>query len=498
LLLGLVVQEASAGDAAPARPRLRSGDASVRRADGTMVPVEVRISELPAGDHRQGLVQIRDVSDRQQTRDRLVQLANFDSLTGLPNRALFRDRLEQAMERSRRSGKTMALMFLDLDRFKLVNDTSGHVAGDSLLREVAKILRDAVRDSDTVARIGGDEFGMLLLGCPLDKARQIADDVCRAVADHRFVWRDRVFSIGVSVGIVELSRESGTIDELLAAADSACYMAKRQGSGQVAVYSARDEAAERRSGELQWLHRLQAALRENRFQLYHQPIVPALGANGTGPALEVLVRLRDAAGADVAPAAFMHAAERYRLTTFIDRWVVQTTLAALGRGAIQTPPGRSVAINISGQTLSDAQFLEFVVDCFDRTGVAPSRVCFEISETAVSANLDQARRFISVLHGMGCQFALDDFGAGAGSFVNLKTLPLDFVKIDGSFMKNLGSDSVNRAMVDAMVKLARTLEFRVIAEAVEDADALEAARTMGFDYIQGYAIARPAPLPMAA
>lgn len=444
------------------------------------------------------VVLLHDVTELRGVTRQMSYQATHDALTGLVNRREFERRLEEAAEAARRGEGTHILCYLDLDRFKLVNDTSGHVAGDSLLREAAKILRDAVRDSDTVARIGGDEFGMLLLGCPLEKARQIADDVCRTVAEHRFVWRDRVFSIGISIGIVELSRESGTMDELLAAADSACYVAKRQGSGQVALYSARDEAAARHSGELQWLHRLQGALKENRFQLYHQPIVPALGANGTGPALEVLVRLRDAAGFDLAPAEFMHAAERYRLTTFIDRWVVQTTLAALGRGAIQTPPGRTVAINIAGQTLTDAQFLEFVVDCFDRTGVAPSRVCFELSEAAVSANLEQARRFIQVLHGMGCQFALDDFGAGAGSFVNLKTLPVDFVKIDGSFMKNLGTDSVNRAMVDAMVKLARTLDFRVIAEAVEDEGALQAARVMGVDYVQGYAIARPTPLPMAA
>ena len=444
------------------------------------------------------VVLLHDVTELRGVTRQMSYQATHDALTGLVNRREFERRLEEAAEAARRGDGTHILCYLDLDRFKLVNDTSGHVAGDSLLREVAKILRDAVRDSDTVARIGGDEFGMLLLGCPLEKARQIADDVCRAVADHRFVWRDRVFSIGISIGIVELARESGTLDELLAAADSACYVAKRQGTGRVAVYSARDEAAARHSGELQGLHRLQLAIRENRFQLYHQPIVPAFGTNGTGPALEVLVRLRDTSGGDLAPAAFMHAAERYRLTTSIDRWVVQTTLAALGRGAIQTPPGRTVAINISGQTLSDAQFLEFVVDCFDRTGVAPSRVCFELSEAAVAANLEQARRFIQVLHGTGCQFALDDFGAGAGSFLNLKTLPVDFVKIDGSFMKNLGTDSVNRAMVDAMVKLARTLDFRVIAEAVEDEAALEAARSMGVDYIQGYAIARPAPLPMAA
>ena len=411
--------------------------------------------------------------------------------------ARVRARLEEAIESGHRGDGQHVLCYLDLDRFKLVNDTSGHLAGDSMLREVAKLLRDAVRDSDTVARLGGDEFGMLLIGCPLDKARQIADDVCRSVGDYRFVWKDRIFNIGVSLGLVEISRESGTLEELLAAADTACYVAKKQGTGRVAVYSARDEALARHTGEIQWLQRLQSALKENRFQLYHQTIVPAYG-EGTGPAMEVLVRMQRRGRQDVPPAEFMRAAERYRLMGLVDRWVVQTTLAALGRGAIALTANRSVAINISGQTLGDLQFLEFVVECLDSTGVAPGQVCFEISESAVVANLEQARRFVGVLHGMGCQFALDDFGSGVGSFSNLRNLPLDYLKIDGSFMRNLARDTVNQAMVAAMIKLARTLNFKVIAEQVEDSSALDAARRMGVDYLQGYAVARPQPLLLAA
>jgi diguanylate cyclase (GGDEF)-like protein len=389
------------------------------------------------------------------------------------------------------------LCCLDLDRFKIVNDTSGHLAGDSMLREVAKLLRDAVRDSDTVARLGGDEFGTLLVGCPLEKARQIADDVCRAVGEYRFAWKDRIFNVGVSVGLVEISRESGTLEELLAAADTACYVAKKQGSGQVVVYSARDEALARHTGEIQWLQRLQGALKENRFHLYHQVIVQAPGVTG-GPAMEVLIRLRDEAGHELPPVEFIRAAERYGLMGLVDRWVVQTTLTALGRGAIPVPADRSVAINISGQTLGDVQFLEFVVDCLDSTGVTPAQVCFEITESAVVANLDHARRFIGVLHGMGCQFALDDFGSGVGSFSNLKNLPLDYLKIDGSFMRNLARDPVNQTMVTAMIKLARTLNFKVIAEQVEDTAALDAARRIGVDYLQGYALGRPQPLLLAA
>ncbi|HEY7963830.1 MAG TPA: EAL domain-containing protein [Steroidobacteraceae bacterium] len=469
------------------------------RANGSERSIELSVSPIRNATREVigAVAMLHDVTETRGLARQMSYQATHDALTGLVNRREFERRLEEAIESGQRGDGQHVLCYLDLDRFKLVNDTSGHLAGDSMLREVAKLLRDAVRDSDTVGRLGGDEFGMLLIGCPLEKARQIADDVCRSVGEYRFVWRDRIFNIGVSVGIVEISRESGTLEELLAAADTACYVAKKQGSGRVAVYSARDEALARHTGEIQWLQRLQSALKENRFHLYHQVIVPAHGEDG-GPAMEVLVRLRDESGNDLPPSEFMRAAERYRLMGLVDRWVVQTTLAALGRGAILVAHDRSVAINISGQTLGDAQFLEFVVECLDNTGVAPAQVCFEITESAVIANLDHARRFIGVLHGMGCQFALDDFGSGVGSFSNLKNLPLDYLKIDGSFMRNLSRDTVNQAMVTAMIELARTLNFKVIAEQVEDTAAAETARRMGVDYLQGYAIGRPQPLQLAA
>ncbi|MBV8783030.1 MAG: EAL domain-containing protein [Gammaproteobacteria bacterium] len=467
--------------------------------NGSERSIELSASPIRAADKELlgAVVLLHDITELRGLARQMSYQATHDALTGLVNRHEFEQRLQEAIESGHRGDGQHVLCYLDLDHFKLVNDTSGHLAGDSMLREVAKLLRDAVRDSDTVGRLGGDEFGTLLIGCPLEKARQIADDLTRAVGDYRFVWKDRIFNIGVSVGLVEISRESGTLEELLAAADTACYVAKKQGSGRVAVYSARDEALARHTGEIHWLQLLQSALKENRFHLYHQVIVPAHGEEG-GPAMEVLVRLQDDAGREIAPAEFMRAAERYRLMGLVDRWVVQTTLAALGRGAIAVPAERSVAINISGQTLGDLQFLEFVVECFDRTGAQPGQVCFEIAESAVIANLDHARRFVGVLHGMGCQFALDDFGSGVGSFSNLKTLPLDYLKIDGSFMRNLARDTVNQAMVTAMIKLARTLNFKVIAEQVEDTAALETVRKMGVDYLQGYAIGRPQPLPLAA
>jgi diguanylate cyclase (GGDEF)-like protein/PAS domain S-box-containing protein len=472
----------------------------ISRANGSERSIELSASPIrnDAAELVGSVILLHDVTELRGLARQMSYQATHDALTGLVNRREFERRLEEAIESGHRGDGQHVLSYLDLDRFKVVNDTSGHLAGDSMLREVAKVLRDAVRDSDTVGRLGGDEFGMLLMGCPLEKARQIADDVCRAVGDYRFVWKDKIFNIGVSIGLVEISRESGALEELLAAADSACYVAKKQGSGRVVVYSARDEALARHTGEIQWLQRLQSALKDNRFQLYHQPIVPAYGVDGGGPAMEVLVRLQDEAGHEVPPSEFVKAAERYRLMGLVDRWVVQTTLAALGRGAIPVPSNRSVAINVSGQTLSDVQFLEFVVECLDSTGVNPQQVCFEITESAVVANLDHARRFVGVLHGMGCQFALDDFGSGVGSFSNLKNLPMDYLKIDGSFMRNLEKDSVNQAMVTAMIKLARTLNFKVIAEQVEDVATLDTARRMGVDYVQGYAVGRPQLLSLAA
>jgi EAL domain-containing protein (putative c-di-GMP-specific phosphodiesterase class I) len=363
---------------------------------------------------------------------------------------------------------------------------------------VAGLLKESVRDSDTVARLGGDEFGILLVGCPLEKARQIAGDICRAVNDYRFVWKDRIFSIGVSIGLVEVSRESGGLEDVMSAADSACYIAKQNDGSHVHVYSARDEAVARHSGEIQWLQRLQAALRDGHFELYAQPIVAAREGGTGGPALEVLLRLTDESGRRASPGEFMQAAERYRLMALVDRWVVQTALAALASGAIRLSAGESVAINLSGQTLGDPSFLEFVVETLDHTGVPPSQVCFEVTENSVVGNLDLARRFIGVLHGMGCQFALDDFGNDLGSFVNLKNLSMDYIKIDGAFTRNLATDAVNQAMVAAIVRLGRTLNFRLIAEQVEDPASLETARGMGIDFAQGFVIGRPEPLRPAA
>jgi diguanylate cyclase (GGDEF)-like protein/PAS domain S-box-containing protein len=497
-LLADPVREAVTGGANPHVLSRRA--VLIGKASGEERAIELAASPLrnDVGDLVGAVILLHDVTELRGLHRQMSYQATHDALTGLVNRLEFESRLSDAAESAQRGEATHILCYLDLDRFKIVNDTSGHLAGDSLLRDVAKLLREAVRDSDTVARLGGDEFGMLLVGCPLDKARQIADDVCRSIAAYRFVWQDRVYNIGVSIGLIEIGREAGSVEQLLASADSACYVAKKEGAGRVSVYSARDEALARSSGEIQWLQKLQSALKEERFALYYQPIVAALGAESDGPSMEVLLRMLDENGNEIAPGEFVAAAERYRLMASVDRWVVHTTLGALARNAFQLARERSVAINISGQTLGDPLFLEFVVECLDQTGVSPDQVCFEIAETAVVANLEQARRFVGVLHGMGCKFTIDDFGSGVGSFSSLKTLPLDYLKLDGSFIRNLARDSVSQTMVTAMIKLARTLNFKIIAEQVEDSAALEAARKIGVDYVQGFVIARPARLGTAA
>ncbi len=504
--VGSFVDEAdrrSLGD--PVRMALTSGGRVSMGRRAVLVPangaaersVELSVSPLTSdAKEMQGLVLVlHDTSELRGLARQMTYQASHDALTGLVNRREFERRLQESMDLAQTGDAAHALCYLDLDRFKVVNDTCGHTAGDNMLREVATIIKDAVRDSDTVGRIGGDEFALLLVGCPLEKARQIADDVVRSVSDYRFVWKDKIFNIGVSIGLVEIGRGGGAIEDLMNSADSACYVAKKQGGLHVHVYSAREEANARHSGEIHWLQKLQGALRDNKFELYYQPIVHARPGAVRGPALEVFVRMVGENGLPgPSTTEFIRAAERYRLMPHVDRWVVQAVLSALGRGGMRLPEGRSVAINIAGQTLGDPEFLEFVVDCFDHTGASPSDICFEVTENSVVANLDHARRFIAVLHGMGCEFTLDDFGSGLSSFSTLKTLPMDYLKIDGSFIRNLAVDTVNQAMVGAMVELSRSLNFRVVAEQVEDQPSFDAAKGMGIDFFQGFIIGRPQPL----
>lgn len=468
----------------------------LRSADGSEHGIELTAAPLlgSLGQIEGCVVLLHDVTELRGIARQMSYQASHDALTGLVNRHEFERRLQDCLETARTGRQSHVLCYLDLDRFKVVNDTSGHMAGDGMLREIATLLKRAVRDSDTVARIGGDEFAVLLAGCPLEKAIQIAQDISVATRDFRFAWKDKSFQVGVSIGLVEIGRESAGADDVLAAADSACYVAKNRSAGQIHVYSAVDEVTARQRGEIHWLQRLQQALRDGRFLLYTQEILASPPGSQRGPALEVLVRMVGDDGAIIGPGEFLKAAERYRLMPMVDRWVVQAALTALGSGALHLPRGRSLTINIAGQTIADDGFLEFVVDCLDQTGVVPQQLCFEVTEASVIGNYEHARRFVGVLHGMGCSFALDDFGSGVGSFTQLRSIPMDYLKIDGAYMRNLGDDSVNQAMVQAMVRLARTLNFSVIAEQIEDQATLTLAQRMGVDYAQGFAISRPEPM----
>ena len=458
--------------------------------------VEITASPIrgPGNSISGTVVVFHDVGEIRGLTRQMSYQATHDALTGLVNRREFERRLQEAMDAAHAEEATHVLCYMDLDRFKAVNDSCGHLAGDNMLREVASLIKEQVRDSDFVGRLGGDEFGTLLVGCPLDKSRQIAADICNAVADYRFVWKDKIFNIGISVGLLEISHASGNLQDTMSAADSACYVAKQRGRGQVHVYSARDEAIARERGDIQWLRQLQDALHEGKFELALQPIIATSGGDERGPAAEVFIRLPDDRGRFADTAEFLRPAERYQLMPQIDRWVVNATLAAINSGKIKLAGKRSCAINISGQTLADEGFLGFVVESLDRSGVAPDKICFEVNEGAVTSNVQHAQRFIEVLHGIGCEFALDDFGSGLGAFSNLKNLPVDYLKIDGSYTRNLSSDQINQEMVSAMIKLARTMEFRVVAEQVEQQEDFDWLRKVGVDFVQGSFIEAPSPL----
>ena len=462
--------------------------------------VEITASPVRGpGDSISGTVVVfHDVGELRGLTRKMSYQATHDPLTGLVNRREFERRLEEAMDSAHAEEAVHMLFYMDLDRFKAVNDTCGHLAGDNMLREVAALIKEEVRDSDFVGRLGGDEFGALLIGCPIEKARQIASDICAAVANYRFVWKDKIFNIGISIGLVEISHATGTLQDIMSAADSACYMAKQQGRGQVHIYSARDEVIARERGDIQWLRQLQTALHEDGFELAVQPIIAMSGKADSGPSVEVFIRLSEARGQTTGTAEFLRPAERYQMMPQIDRWVINASLGAIASGKIKLSAHRSCAINLSGQTLGDESFLGFVVDSLDRSGVAPSAICFEVTEAAILSNVQHAQRFIEVLHGIGCEFSLDDFGSGLGSFSSLKHLPIDYLKIDGTYTRNLQTDLVNQEMVSAMIKLARTMQFRVVAEQVEHQEDFDWLRDIGVDFVQGYFIERPAALGTAS
>ncbi len=424
----------------------------------------------------------------------IEHMAFHDSLTGLINRHEFERRLERVLNSAAADNSEHALCYLDLDQFKVVNDTCGHIAGDELLRQISGVLAERVRQRDTLARLGGDEFGVLMEHCSLEKAQRVAISLCRVVEDFQFVWEDKLFRLGVSIGVVPITGEGKTLTSLLSAADSACYQAKEEGRNRVHVYHENDKEMVNRLGEMQWVSRIHRALEADRFQLVSQPIQPLGGRETKGRHFEILLRMQDENRGLVFPGAFLPAAERYNLCAQIDRWMVKATLDWLNGPTVDLDRLYLCCVNLSAQSLGAEGFQEFITETFDRTNIPPERICFEITETAAITNLANAMQFIQSLKDLGCQFALDDFGSGLCSFAYLRNLPVDFLKIDGVFVRDMVNNSIDRAMVKSINDIGQVMGKYTIAEFVETDSILSALEEIGVDFGQGFAIGEPQPI----
>lgn len=469
-------------------------ESALVRRSGTRIPIAD--SAAPIRDRhgvlRGAVMVFHDVSVARDLQRELGYQASHDPLTGLYNRREFDREVTRALERSERDGQQHTLCYLDLDQFKVVNDTCGHAAGDQLLQKLTADLLARLRKADVLARLGGDEFGLLLANRPLRRALDVAEGLRETVNAFRFQWQDKTFQIGVSIGLVELTPRIASAAEALAAADMACYAAKDDGRNRVHVYRPDDADLTRRREEMGMVSAVQRALAEDGLELFAQVIAPVQEAMLL-PHYEVLVRMRDADGRPLSPGAFVPAAERFQLMSSIDRRVVSH---ALQLSAQQARLGRPVelSINLSGQSLSEDLFLDFVIREIDRSGVDPAHVCFEITETAAINNMTRAVRFMTSIRALGCHFALDDFGSGMSSLGYLKTLPVDLLKIDGGFIKRLHENAVDQAMVRAIQEVARLMNMRTVAEFVENAAILAVLHEIGVDRAQGYFLGKPTPV----
>ena len=436
---------------------------------------------------------LRDVSLEQELTSQLVYQASHDSLTGLINRAEFENRVKESLELSRQNDRHNALCYIDLDQFKLVNDTCGHIAGDELLKRLAGVLQTLVREEDLVARLGGDEFGLLLHKCNLDAAKKKAEAVRAALHEMHFKWEDKIFDVSASIGLVMINRMSGDLSDLLSAADLACYAAKDSGRDMVHVYHADDVEISEKYRQMQWLPRIREAIKNNEFELAIQSVVSLAGNSNPRIIYEFLLRWPQDDGSMISPGLFIPTAERYDIMRDLDGWVIENALAAAAelKTELQHPENQMFTINLSGQSVSDPALADFIISALQRFGVNPQSICFEVTETVAIANFSIAIEFINRLRGLGCRFALDDFGSGLSSFGYLKRLPLDFLKIDGLFVRDMLNDPVDLAMVRTIYDVAKVLKLQTIAEWVEDEETLDALKSIGIDYAQGFHIAEP-------
>ena len=462
------------------------------RRDGNELYIESTASPIRDGKGivTGGVLVFHDVSESRELNRRLSYHASHDILTGLVNRREFESRLERALKSARARETAYALLYLDLDQFKIVNDSCGHSAGDTLLHQLGNLLKAKIRWRDTLARLGGDEFGVLLESCNLDEALQTAEDLRAAIGDYKFLWDDRTFRLGVSIGVVPITADNEDVAALLSAADSACGAAKEAGRNRIHSFQENDIDLMRRRREMQWAARINNALEENRFELFRQTIMP-LQKEEEGAHYEILLRMRDENGGVISPGLFIGAAERYNLTPAIDRWVIRQAFRWLVSEADERERLMLCSINLSGQSLGDEKFLPFVIDQFQMSGLDATRICFEITEHAAVASYSQAVRFINALKELGCKFALDDFGEGMSSFGYLKHLPVDFLKIEGGFVKEMLHDPIDREMVRSINEIGHLTGKQTIAEFAENEDIITMLRGMGVDYAQGYGVSEP-------
>ena len=440
------------------------------------------------------LIVCEDVSETHALSEKLTYEASHDSLTGLVNRRDFENRLNRMIHTAHNNEVEHVLCYMDLDQFKVINDSCGHVAGDQLLCQIAKLLQEGLRKGDTVARLGGDEFGLLLQHCSVDRGEIIANELRSKIEEFRFTWGRGTFCIGISVGLVQIAASSGTITNLLRNADSACYAAKDAGRNRVHVYQEGDAELAKRHGEMRWVARINEGLEQNRFRLFAQPIRPIQEAVKDEIHHELLIRLQDTDNVMIPPGAFLPAAERYNLATRIDKWVVKTFLDYVaGYPGLLAELG-TCSINLSGQSLADSEFLTYVLDMLNESSIDADRICFEITETAAISNLTAALQFIEGVTEYGCRFSLDDFGSGLSSFAYLKTLPVDYLKIDGIFVKDIVDDPADFAMVKSIHDIGKSLGKTTIAEFVENDEIKQALVRIGVDFAQGYGIGMPMPI----
>jgi len=463
----------------------------------TLVSIEASIAPMKStsGDLLGAVIVIQDVSHTRLLTRQLSYQASHDMLTGLYNRRKFEEYLGELIDDISEENRQHSLLYLDLDNFKIVNDSCGHVAGDELLKQLPILFNKVLRSADIVARLGGDEFGVILENCDLGKAENIAEKVRQTIKDYRFVWGDRTFEIGVSIGAIGINADNSNISQILSAADMACYAAKDSGRNSVHVYKSSDKAVTERYGQMHWTAKISKALEENQFQLYQQPMIGMVDSNKSH--LEILLRMIDEDENVILPGAFMPAAERYGLMPAIDRWVIHETFKYMGKENLSDPDkgaSRVFAINLSGDSINDGTLLDFILEEKTTCNIYLTNVCFEITETVAIRNLNKATLFMNKLKTYGCKFSLDDFGSGLSSFAYLKTLPVNYLKIDGNFVKDICNDPIDRAMVESIQQVGKVMQLETIAEHVEDEPTFLALKEIGVDFVQGYYLGRPEAL----